>query len=154
LRKLNPIREKSMSGHANSAVSCLMVTTRQSFRSWDSEIWPLVKFRSSTNSRRPAGWVSASRTTIHPRYAGIRIHGETYVRARNNSKRKADGRELHTFSEWRGMNERFEAIIGSFFYFCASHPEITRFHNRLESANSESLSVFTRLFPRFLTSGH
>jgi len=52
------------------------------------------------------------------------------------------------------MNERFETIIGSFFYFCASHPEITRFHNRLESANSESLSVFTRLFPRFLTSGH
>lgn len=91
LRKLNPVREKDMPGHANSAVSCLVVTTRHSFRSWDSEIWPLAKFRSSMNSRRRACWVLASRTTIHPRYVGIRIHGETYIRAGNNSKRKAGG---------------------------------------------------------------
>jgi len=43
LRKLNPIREKRMSGHANSAVSCLMDTTVvreivKSGRLWSFEV--------------------------------------------------------------------------------------------------------------------
>lgn len=33
LRKPNPIRKKGVSGHVNSAVSCLVVTTRHSFHS-------------------------------------------------------------------------------------------------------------------------
>lgn len=121
----------------------------RAFRSWDSEIWPLAKFRSSTNSRRraaPVGSRSLEQQFIHDMPVFVFTGKLTYVPVTIRNERQTELRVAQPFpgnAKW--MNQLREEL---FFYFCASHPEIMRFHNCLESVNRESLSVFTRLFPR------